>query len=304
MSQAKAMTTTNDFYTPVFSSGPGRKLNHTRFRTSGNGIAGDPGEKGYLIRIALSNPADIPPLPYKSPSTVTLSYEPPPPSFSTAAPLPVPPAVKVPNTLYVDDEPYPDEPVGPYSGTRTVATGTEPLWPYRQGNNLVAINQMGDVLSTLALDADDLKTEPVFTTVYNPTLSGASASAVSGPGPLTGMSQNFAADNNYTCNYTDLWAEYLKNLNKAPDLSADPSYDPKADWRNPQSDWPRLIRIRLRLHDRQGLVTSYSDEALINGRDDDGDGRVDNPEEGRISGIWFEYVFSVPYPHDPAPRNH
>lgn len=112
------------------------------------------------------------------------------------------------------------------------------------------------------------------------------------------MSLLWGPNNNYIASYRDVWEEYLKPIN-TPGLQGT-----TADWRNPQSDWPRLLRLRFRLHDREGLVTSYSDEALINGRDNDGDGRVNNPEEGTMSGIWFEYILAVPYPIDPAPRGH
>lgn len=112
------------------------------------------------------------------------------------------------------------------------------------------------------------------------------------------MSSAWGPTNNYTANYYDVYKEWLLPVN-------DPTYqNTRDDWRNPQSDWPRLIRIRLRLHDSQGLVFSYSDEALVNGRDDDGDGVVDNPEEGRFAGIWYEFILAVPYPRDPAPRTH
>lgn len=93
-----------------------------------------------------------------------------------------------------------------------------------------------------------------------------------------------------TITYNDNRLEYLTPVN-------DPYYQgTRADWRNPQSDWPRLIRLRVRLHDTQGKVVSYSDEFLVNGRDNDGDGKVNNPEEAIMSGIWYEYIFAVPYP--------
>ncbi len=65
----------------------------------------------------------------------------------------------------------------------------------------------------------------------------------------------------------------------------------------PQSTWPTLVRIRVRLHDRTGSVRSYMDNFLTNGRDNDGDGVANNTDEARAApGIWFEYVFSLPYP--------
>ena len=117
------------------------------------------------------------------------------------------------------------------------------------------------------------------------------------------MTRQFGKGNNFTVTYTDIWAEYLKTINN-PARAADTNPQSREEWRMPQSDWPRLIRLRVRLHDSQGLVASYSDEFLINGRDNDGDGVVNNPEEGHMSGIWFEYIFAVPYPIDPSPRQH
>jgi len=175
------------------------------------------------------------------------------------------------------------------------AAGAEPQWPYYSGGNLVAIRQVdGSILASLARPSCDTTpdTAPAFPSVANPV------------GP---MAQTYGNRNNYTATYTDLYAEHLKTINTPPAVAGSPvdgEAGSRTDWRNPQSDWPKLIRIRVRLHDSQGLVTSYSDEFLINGRDDDGDGVVDNPEEGRISGIWFEYIIAVPYPMDPNPRGH
>lgn len=55
-----------------------------------------------------------------------------------------------------------------------------------------------------------------------------------------------------------------------------------------QSKWPRMIRIRYRLHDSDGAVNSVNEEFATNGRD--------NAFGNRCSGIWFEHVFAVPYP--------
>lgn len=63
-----------------------------------------------------------------------------------------------------------------------------------------------------------------------------------------------------------------------------------------QSLWPRMIRIRLRLHDARGRVSGINDDFATNKRDDDGDGTVDNPSEVRSCGVWFEYVFAMPCP--------
>lgn len=112
------------------------------------------------------------------------------------------------------------------------------------------------------------------------------------------MPLNYGVGNNYTANYHDVVTPWLKAVNDVNQQGT------LVDWRNPQSDWPRLIRIRVRLHDSQGLILSYSDEAQCNGRDDDGDGIVDNPEESRSAGMWMEYVFALPYPRDPSPRQH
>lgn len=167
----------------------------------------------------------------------------------------------------------------------------------------IRISQVGRILS---------KASPVTATAGAPAVAAASTvdaqTAVAAKGdepvftdgmnPYALMTSDFGPGNNHTVTYADLWAEYFKPVNTTALQGT------TADWRNPQSDWPKLLRIRLRLHDAHGKITSYSDEALINGRDDDGDGAVDNPEEGRGSGIWYEFVIAVPYPMDPTPRQH
>ena len=111
-----------------------------------------------------------------------------------------------------------------------------------------------------------------------------------------GVSSSFGPGNNYIANYQDIYSEWLEVLN-TPALQGT-----RADWRNPQSDWPKLIRMRLRLHDSRGEIASSTEEFLLNGRDDDGDGVVDNPGEGTMSGVWYEFIMAVPYPRDPTPR--
>lgn len=66
-----------------------------------------------------------------------------------------------------------------------------------------------------------------------------------------------------------------------------------------QCGWPRLVRIRYRLHDPNGDLFSVDDTMLANKRDDNGDGKVDEPGENRCAGIWFEHVFATPYPINP-----
>ena len=183
-----------------------------------------------------------------------------------------------PNAAYWDPSPAP--------------SGSDPVWPYYSGGNLVAIRQIdGTVIASVARPA-------AYDTTPDTPLPLPCVANRAGE-----MAQAYDSNNNYTKTYTDLWAEYLKTVND-PAKAADTNPLSRDDWRMPQSDWPKLLRIRVRLHDSQGLVTSYSDEALVNGRDDDGDGQVDNPEEGRISGMWFEYILAVPYPMDPTPRAH
>lgn len=168
------------------------------------------------------------------------------------------------------------------------AAGAEPLWPYYSGGRLVALYQAGGIAASMPRPACDATPDTPLPSVANPI------------GPMV---RQFGPGNNFTVTYTDIWSEYLKTIN-SPTQAADANPTSREDWRMPQSDWPRLIRMRVRLHDPQALVASYSDEFLINGRDNDGDGVVNNPEEGRMSGMWFEYVFAVPYPTDPTPRQH
>jgi len=70
-----------------------------------------------------------------------------------------------------------------------------------------------------------------------------------------------------------------------------------------QSKWPQLIRIRYRLHDPRGQVVSFNEEFPFNHRNDTGDparpasgAAADSPDESRCSGVWFEHIFSIPYP--------
>lgn len=68
------------------------------------------------------------------------------------------------------------------------------------------------------------------------------------------------------------------------------------------SYWPYLIRIRYRLHDTRGRLTSNYADALRDGLDNDGDGNPDvngggtDVDEDRISGRWFERIIRVPRP--------
>ncbi|MEM9019423.1 MAG: prepilin-type N-terminal cleavage/methylation domain-containing protein [Planctomycetota bacterium] len=66
------------------------------------------------------------------------------------------------------------------------------------------------------------------------------------------------------------------------------------------SNWPYMIRIRYRLHDTRGRVTSNDPWALADGIDNDGDGIIDavngDVDEDRISGRWFEHIYRVPRP--------
>ena len=50
------------------------------------------------------------------------------------------------------------------------------------------------------------------------------------------------------------------------------------------------------MHDRAGEAVSYDEYYLNNGRDDDGDGQVDEIDEARNLGVWYEMIFAVPHP--------
>lgn len=69
---------------------------------------------------------------------------------------------------------------------------------------------------------------------------------------------------------------------------------------SPVSSWPYLIRIRYRLHDTRGRLTSGYAAAGRDGLDNDGDGGIDGSDplsdEERISGRWFERIITVPRP--------
>lgn len=62
------------------------------------------------------------------------------------------------------------------------------------------------------------------------------------------------------------------------------------------SCWPYLIRIRYRLHDTRGRLTSTYRTFRRDGIDNDGDNVTDEDDEERISGRWFERIISVPRP--------
>ena len=59
------------------------------------------------------------------------------------------------------------------------------------------------------------------------------------------------------------------------------------------SNWPYLIRIRYRLHDTRGRLTGNYNEPFV---DNDGDGNVDEVNDDKISGRWFERIIRVPRP--------
>lgn len=84
------------------------------------------------------------------------------------------------------------------------------------------------------------------------------------------------------------------------DTSPDPSNIGDAG----NSRWPMLIRIRYRLHDARGRITSNDPAALVDGIDNDRDGLADaaDPErdEDQISGRWFEHIYRVPRPALPT----
>lgn len=65
------------------------------------------------------------------------------------------------------------------------------------------------------------------------------------------------------------------------------------------SCWPYLIRIRYRLHDTRGRLTSNDPGALTDGIDNNGDGTIDEIGEDQISGRWYEHIIKVPRP-DPV----
>lgn len=81
-------------------------------------------------------------------------------------------------------------------------------------------------------------------------------------------------------------------------LLTDYPQDADAGWRQRVSDWPWMIRIRLRVHDASGKCVTHNDDLPANGRDDDGNGKVDDADgrEGRASGYWSEHIFAVPRP--------
>jgi prepilin-type N-terminal cleavage/methylation domain-containing protein len=80
----------------------------------------------------------------------------------------------------------------------------------------------------------------------------------------------------------------------------DRAYNDSAGGPQAHSYWPYLIRIRYRLHDTRGRLTSNDPLALRDGLDNDGDGVTDaingDTDEDRLSGRWFERIISVPRP--------
>ncbi|MEO0476364.1 MAG: hypothetical protein AAF085_10420, partial [Planctomycetota bacterium] len=71
---------------------------------------------------------------------------------------------------------------------------------------------------------------------------------------------------------------------------------PFTDTTSPVSSWPYLIRIRYRLHDTRGRLTSNYNPALFDDLDNNGDGNTDEVNEDQISGRWFERIINVPRP--------
>jgi hypothetical protein len=57
--------------------------------------------------------------------------------------------------------------------------------------------------------------------------------------------------------------------------------------------WPRLIRIRYRLHDADGVLAGQNEFRRNDGLDNDGDGTNDNVEESEEAGKWFEMIIPV-----------
>jgi len=62
------------------------------------------------------------------------------------------------------------------------------------------------------------------------------------------------------------------------------------------SYWPYPLRLRYRLHDNRGRLTSNNPAAVSDGLDNDGDGTTDEVGEDQISGRWFERIIRVPRP--------
>ncbi|MBX2850637.1 MAG: prepilin-type N-terminal cleavage/methylation domain-containing protein [Phycisphaeraceae bacterium] len=80
----------------------------------------------------------------------------------------------------------------------------------------------------------------------------------------------------------------------------DTPYDTATGGTQAHSYWPYLIRIRYRLHDTRGRLTSNEPNALRDGLDNDGDGDIDEAggdvDEDQISGRWFERIIRVKRP--------
>lgn len=67
----------------------------------------------------------------------------------------------------------------------------------------------------------------------------------------------------------------------------------------PTSAWPYLIRVRYRLHDDRGRLMSNNPAALRDGLDNNGNGEIDEINEDKYAGRWFEHIIRVPRP-DPS----
>lgn len=62
------------------------------------------------------------------------------------------------------------------------------------------------------------------------------------------------------------------------------------------SSWPYMVRLRYRLHDTRGRLTSNNPQALRDGKDNNGIDGIDESGEDKLSGVWFEHVIKIPRP--------
>lgn len=95
--------------------------------------------------------------------------------------------------------------------------------------------------------------------------------------------------------YIDLNATTKAFVFRANDFTA---YNTSAGGTQAHSYWPYLIRIRYRLHDTRGrLMSNYAEPGVLtDGIDNDGVNGVDDVDEDKISGRWFERIIRVPRP--------
>ncbi|MFN3165858.1 MAG: type II secretion system protein J [Phycisphaeraceae bacterium] len=92
--------------------------------------------------------------------------------------------------------------------------------------------------------------------------------------------------------FVNLGADAKAFVFRVDDVKQFDSNDPAGG----SSCWPYLIRIRYRLHDTRGRLTSNDPGALTDGIDNNGDGAVDEADEDQISGRWYEHIIKVPRP--------